>query len=68
MWCVLPWHRHTSAQCMDFLRRFLVKDVNHRISTAAALAHPFITGAATAQHSQTLPPSPHTSNGRSGFG
>jgi hypothetical protein len=29
---------------MDFIRRLLVKDVNLRMSTADALAHPFITG------------------------
>lgn len=63
--------RHSSAQCMDFLRRFLVKDVNHRITTAAALAHPFIMqcsappnqspGPSQSQGANSnLPPSPHT--------
>ena len=31
---------------MDFLKRLLVRDIHYRISTADALKHPFITGAA----------------------
>jgi serine/threonine protein kinase len=33
---------------MDFLRRLLIKDPNLRMSTAVALAHPFISGALSA--------------------
>jgi calcium-dependent protein kinase len=36
--------RHISPACMDFMRRMLTKDVNLRITTAQALAHPFISG------------------------
>ena len=36
--------RHVSGVCMDFMRKLLVKDPNMRMSTAQALAHPFITG------------------------
>jgi calcium-dependent protein kinase len=36
--------RHISPACMDFMRRMLIKDANLRITTAQALAHPFISG------------------------
>lgn len=36
--------KHVSGACMDFMRRLLVKDPNLRMSTADAIAHPFITG------------------------
>lgn len=36
--------RHVSGVCMDFMRKLLVKDPVLRMSTAQALAHPFITG------------------------
>jgi serine/threonine protein kinase len=40
--------RHLSASCMDFLRRLLIKDPNLRMSTAVALAHPYISGTLSA--------------------
>lgn len=36
--------KHVSGVCMDFMKRLLVKDPHQRMSTAEALAHPFITG------------------------
>lgn len=38
--------RHVSNGCLDFMKRLLVRDVRNRMSTADALNHPFITGAA----------------------
>mmetsp|Transcript_12384 Transcript_12384/g.12789 ORF Transcript_12384/g.12789 Transcript_12384/m.12789 type:complete len:695 (-) Transcript_12384:261-2345(-) len=35
--------RHVSLMGLDFMRRLLTKNPNHRISTEEALAHPFIT-------------------------
>ena len=35
--------KHVSGACMDFMRRLLVKDPMLRMTTAEALAHPFIT-------------------------
>ena len=43
--------RHISAKCMDFMRRLLVKDPNLRMSTEAALAHPFINSNSMPQYS-----------------
>lgn len=37
--------KHVSNSCMDFMKRLLVRDARHRLSTAEALQHPFITGA-----------------------
>lgn len=36
--------KHVSGVCMDFMKRLLVKDPNQRMTTAEALAHPFISG------------------------
>lgn len=43
--------RHISAKCMDFMRRLLVKDPSLRMSTEAALAHPFISNNSLPQYS-----------------
>lgn len=56
--------RHVSGICMDFMRKLLVKDPSLRMSTAQALAHPFITGGLgtvympmpPAGHQQIMPP------------
>lgn len=36
--------RHVSAVCIDFMKRFLVKDPEKRMTTTEALKHPFLTG------------------------
>lgn len=38
--------KHVSNSCMDFMKRLLVRDPRHRMTTGEALLHPFITGAA----------------------
>lgn len=38
--------KHVSNACMDFMKRLLVRDPRHRMTTGEALLHPFITGAA----------------------
>lgn len=38
--------KHVSNSCMDFMKRLLVREPRYRMTTAEALAHPFITGAA----------------------
>lgn len=46
--------RHLSPACMDFMQRLLVKDPARRMSTAAALQHPFITGGGMAASRPSL--------------
>lgn len=38
--------KHVSNACMDFMKKLLVRDPRHRMTTQEALIHPFITGAA----------------------
>jgi serine/threonine protein kinase len=55
--------------CMDFMKRLLVKDPNQRMTTADALAHPFITGGLVAPVFPNVPgavPSSASARGASG--
>eukprot|EP00981_Chlorochromonas_danica_P005830 scaffold1193_cov159-Ochromonas_danica.AAC.8 len=38
--------KHVSNACMDFMKRLLTREPRQRLTTAEALSHPFITGAA----------------------
>lgn len=38
--------KHVSNCCMDFMKRLLVREPRHRMTTSEALRHPFLTGAA----------------------
>lgn len=36
--------KHVSNCCMDFMKRLLVREPRHRMTTSEALRHPFLTG------------------------